>query len=821
MDASPRKRRKTSPTTSVPVDAPTTPSRIPVRTQPLSARPSFASPTKASLSKHHPQLLRRSSSVGAASERPGSRGRDTQDLFAKALGEPRPSNEGNETPLARAFKPTTPRGSAHRRARSDGGGLSAKPRRMSRSPFKQPPKPVERQFDAVEEMQENIDNPFGKRGLRRSPPAGSQSGGVLQDLHDHDINPFEKRGLRRSPFSSQAVEAAGEILGQTVALPEVAISTTDALPRKAVGAPEVGRPPVSRGSEPVTTQSTEPITLNSFEQHEEAQVAQRGYEQLPSPGQEQLVLPDDRRGRQRHLKEASKPRRRSSQAAEPITLNREQPEERNSPSKFAAQPRTSEPEGPIVLPNLWERQPEETSKRPARVSHASELLTANRRQPQPEEPELPPTPTQLGIADPIVTTPPTGIHDTPSKRARKKSKQKPSPLKPRDLPPAEHSKAAEPETQVKPKTAQPITRRKSLRFLVPEDPHAAKKKIRDGLLKELQQLQADVALGNQENERLRLQHESRRKRPAAPSNPDEILDMILRATASNSTSEPKPKPESIFKSIDLFLPFTSRRERLRTPLPALDKPLPSHLPVALDDPLPYLQVFSPLVYTSTISLLPQEPLSPASSIQEEQSVLQLHSIKASHPSGLFSARLSMTVDSSLLSITSLDIEALPLNAEKELGIFMRERSSMDAALNKSIGVICWAMGRWVEVSVSRARFWATVDQDFKTSEARAKSLQRKVRKRRRRRSIVLGEDDLTDHNGNDDADDDTKRKWTTRQLLPHMGRTAMEISNDEVELRFEWRIGFDWTGEAESAISASARLPKSCEFLPSVFLHGF
>jgi hypothetical protein len=35
-----------------------------------------------------------------------------------------------------------------------------------------------------------------------------------------------------------------------------------------------------------------------------------------------------------------------------------------------------------------------------------------------------------------------------------------------------------------------------------------------------------------------------------------------------------------------------------------------------------------------------------------------------------------------------------------------------------------------------------------------------------------------------------------------------------VELRFGWSIGFDWTGEVDSSISATARLPKSCE-LPS------
>ncbi|EEY23438.1 predicted protein [Verticillium alfalfae VaMs.102] len=42
---------------------------------------------------------------------------------------------------------------------------------------------------------------------------------------------------------------------------------------------------------------------------------------------------------------------------------------------------------------------------------------------EPEEPELPPTPTQKGLEDPIVTTPPTGIHNTPSKRSERRKKR--------------------------------------------------------------------------------------------------------------------------------------------------------------------------------------------------------------------------------------------------------------------------------------------------------------------------------------------------------------------------------------------------------------
>jgi hypothetical protein len=452
--------------------------------------------------------------------------------------------------------------------------------------------------------------------------------------------------------------------------------------------------------------------------------------------------------------------------------------------------------------------------------------TSHRRPNQPEEPELPPTPTQRGIPDPVVTTPPTGIHDTPSKRGRKnkalRKKLKSSPLKPREQqpPPApEPGKEAEtePEPQKEP-LPEKAERRKSARFSIPEDPHADRKKFRDDLLKELQQLQADVALASQENERFRLHYESKRSTPVAPSNPEDLLALLVRSTAPEPSVKSKPKPKSIFKSIGSFLPFSSRKKRSSTALPVLDKPIPSHLPIKVDDPLPYLQAFSPLTFTSNITLLPPEITASDSSFQGAQPIFQRHLITASHPAGLFTARLSMTVDTSHLSIASIDIERVPSYAEKELGKFLKEHASQQGVLTKDIGLVCWALGRWAEVSVLRARFWCAVEQEFGTAEARALSLQRK--KKRKRPQAVAEDDDTVPLEGHEEDEGHKEQKWTRRQLLPHMGRAAMELATDEVILRLEWRIGFDWTGEVDSFISASAMLPKSCKY-PRVPPHYF
>lgn len=115
------------------------------------------------------------------------------------------------------------------------------------------------------------------------------------------------------------------------------------------------------------------------------------------------------------------------------------------------------------------------------------------------------------------------------------------------------------------------------------------------------------------------------------------------------------------------------------------------------------------------------------------------------------------------------------------------------------------MSRWVEVSIKRAQFWCAVENEFGTTEARIKSLQRK--KKRKRQALV------DDGGGGAEGEDESEKiKWTRKQLLPHFGRSSMELLSEVVELRFEWKIGFDWTGEVESSLGAAARVPKSCMF---------
>ena len=1003
MESSPSKRRKTSPTTSVPIDAPTTPSRIPVRkdgaTTPRSRRPSFASPTKASLARHNPQLLRRTppaAAVVAPPVAPGSRGRNLDEVFAKALEKARPSIEaGNsnlgdegtdgsttqendpvdEHPYFNAqIRPTT---------RQFGGTLSAKPRRLSRSPFKQSPTkafqtlvesgeinkanpfqktglrrspvgggsqetPVLQQSPVLNEntnpfqktglrrspnisqeengkMEENVlqagTNPFSKKELRRSPipsqevtrenqllrssPVALQEGSlrheiqqegqqeisnpfkkrdlrrspivVQESIQQENIDPFNKRGLPRSPISSQPLAT----LRQGSVQPEVSTTPTEQPPRSLfVDNPQENDEDVD---EQIQQQIEQEVELE-VEQEDDAVLPQlreqksspkivprpilsdhpiltdpefsRAVEdalQSSSPVQYQAssssdspnafnisrvseteAITHDSTSFSQAIEAAisSSPSRRSGRASRPTSIIlsepvelRQQPERHPSPdipllNSLVADSISQSQQPPLKPADSSLLRSPARRMRPASAANRLEPLRSSQlpktrtriRFTEPKEPELPPTPTQLGMDDPIVTTPPAGIHDTPGKKARRNKslgeRLKSSPLKPQDPPPQERDKRQSLETEIQPKfksnTKQKelAQRRKSARFLTPTDPHASKKQERDALLKELQQLQADITLANKETERLHLR-ETQKSKPAGPGHAKDLLAVLLRSTAPELPSKPERNMTSIFKSIGSFLPFSSRRKH-QSSIVAVEKRIPSHLPIALDDPLPYLQAFSPLIYISNITISTPEHDPDTSVSTLEVTALQHHIITASHPSGLFHARLGMTVDSSIPCIISLDILKLDANADKELGTFLRSRYDDSPLPNKDIGVVCWGMGRWVEVSLARARLWCTIEHEFGTPEARARSFQRN-KKRKHAKTHDSASQDTND-------EDTTRPVWTKKQLLPNMGRSALELVTDDVELRFEWNVGFDWTGEIESIISASARVPEDCKY---------
>lgn len=801
-----------------------------------------------------------------------------------------------ETQTRRA---TTPKG----REGTAKTGISGKARRMSRSlaeriertPFGGSSQP------AVTDFKDNI-NPFVKKGLRRSPPTGSQQLQAEPPSEDPFANPFKKTGLRRSPVSSQATasQPTGSADGARSEVAKVGFRSSPVFPLAVENAEDVQ---LQAQTGRVERSPTVPQIVTSIEENNIQLLSgfgvpiggRRSSSVLPLPEEniediQSMVAETIQQSNRADATSSARspvgsmivdsvetnavefqairselpgPRRSSRLSQSPLlfgekvgdasTLQQSPVLQRNIQQTPDTEVQVEEQAGAQLAAELQHSaitsEPAEvveshtpTSEPPNRPAHyaTTELLRptsrhgqeSQRRSPRPisspthtirppphsraeefvnpfftrrhEEPELPPTPTQRGILDPVVTTPPSGIHDTPNKRAQRRkafdNKHKLSPLKPKEKRPRDVSSDTNSQARAKSQppevVAKEVTRRRrSSRFIAPVDIHAARKQKRDDLLRQLQQLQADVALANQENERVRLLGEAKKRPLGIAPNADELLAMLLRSTVPEPSSKPEPAKTSVLKSMDAFLPFRPRRKSVSAPI--IEKPLPSHLPIALDDPLPYLQAFSPLSYTSTMTLVPTGPPASETSSSDTRQSLQKYVINASHPSGMFAARLAMIADSEYMAIKTIDVLRLDMGAEVELGTFIRDRASASGPLGKDITVICWAMSRWVEVSLKRARFWCAVENEFGDPEAQTAALQ-KTKKRKR-------------SDGGNEDDEDERKLWTRRQLLPNIGRTSMVVAGKNVELRLEWKLGFDFTGEVESNLTADARIPVECE----------
>ncbi|KAI1858162.1 hypothetical protein JX265_010830 [Neoarthrinium moseri] len=475
---------------------------------------------------------------------------------------------------------------------------------------------------------------------------------------------------------------------------------------------------------------------------------------------------------------------------------------------------------------------------------------------EPEEPELPPTPTQKGISDPAAaSTSPLGIHNTPSKRPRRsraladKLRSGSSPLKQPPLRPLDLAKGKPSSSQTLAQTSRTTSKgaekatsgtqqqsqhRKQQevsletphlgRGLKEPDPFAEKKALRDSLQVEVAQLVADLDVARRENDRLHSLQEVRRSPvPQEPQDKDALFD-LLRRHALPPEKERPPEPSQLWLEAALdpmaFLPFGNPTASLPNPFQRPEKapedqPEPtSHHPVSLtaDEELPYLQLFTPLTFTSSTTLLPHNPEADGDG-EEHAPIIQRHSMSvSSSPRGLFAARIDMLVNTRTLTISDLSVPKLDPAAATELGPFVRKILDTDAApvsaLRRNVSVLTWAMAEWTRLASKRARFWCLVNRELGTREGILESV-RDMRRARKRRRRVESEPEESGDEGERE-----KRGFRRADFLPFLGRTSLDLDlgrngqgDQGLGLRVEWKIGFDWTGEGNSTIGVLVQAP--------------
>ena len=253
--------------------------------------------------------------------------------------------------------------------------------------------------------------------------------------------------------------------------------------------------------------------------------------------------------------------------------------------------------------------------------------------------------------------------------------------------------------------------------------------------------------------------------------------LLLSTNPSRKPIPPRPKPPTLSSKLSTFLPFSKRLKTTSTSdLP--EPPPASHAPLDLEDSLPYLQAFHPFTVTSTATL---SPSSIASGSYKEEKLLTLIS-----PDKLLRLELKLVVDMADETVDSLDLLRISPWADAELGSWVRPVCELG-----DVSTIGWATARYWKVNAVRAKIFA--------------------RCRKRFLNLLSASEATANSSSEDETDRQTPAsKGISRQLLHELlGRDSLTFSDGVVSLCITWNISFDWTGEAESHVSACAAYPQA------------
>lgn len=161
-------------------------------------------------------------------------------------------------------------------------------------------------------------------------------------------------------------------------------------------------------------------------------------------------------------------------------------------------------------------------------------------------------------------------------------------------------------------------------------------------------------------------------------------------------------------------------------------------------------------------------------------VHQRHTIDISGPQKLLTVQLAVNIDCLSDEVVDMHILRLPSWAERELGTFMRAK-----AKEKDLGNACWAIDSFWDIATKRAAYWHKCEKAFA--------------------QLVPGR---TAANSENMPPANTKSSVLSRKdLSRHLGRDVLILQDKHVLLKINWRIVFDWTGEAESNIHVECAVP--------------
>lgn len=191
--------------------------------------------------------------------------------------------------------------------------------------------------------------------------------------------------------------------------------------------------------------------------------------------------------------------------------------------------------------------------------------------------------------------------------------------------------------------------------------------------------------------------------------------------------------------------------------------------------MPYLEMFTAFKFSTQLGL-PQGKVLPSS-----KRVHQKHTIDITGPQKLLTVQLDVTIDCLSNEAIDMHVLRLPPWTERELGTFMRSK-----AKSKNLGIVCWAIDSFWDISTKRAAYWHKCETAF---------------------ARLLPEQTTAGTENTRLVNAAKPNMLSRKDLGRHLGRDMLILKDKHVLLKINWRIEFDWTGEAESCVDAECAVP--------------
>ncbi|CAG8908968.1 unnamed protein product [Penicillium egyptiacum] len=383
------------------------------------------------------------------------------------------------------------------------------------------------------------------------------------------------------------------------------------------------------------------------------------------------------------------------------------------------------------------------------------------------EPDLPPTPTQLGL-EKAPDRPRGMLSSSPSRRQERRAKRRTA-----------NALRESPLKAVNFQSPPPGDLETTLDLIGVSAALREKRNSREKSAADLRRLRNEVA-----------ELESWAKK--IESNPDlkgdtRGLDQFLSSLTSeeaNRTSLPVPQtaPRSISSLLATLLPFSANIPRPQYELSSL----PTN-PFALQKPsqsLPYLTAFAPLTLKTRTT---------RSSRREE--LLERHTLIFSPPSPFPASSYNVTVvyetNPETQSLTSLSVptgsDSKKRKAPEALRRWIDTRLE-NPLLKLDVATLCWGINRYWESAITRARLWAHIDHKY---GPRALQGRKDTASESEHGVITISE---------------------LRRLVPHLDRSAMVIkpksSDSSPRVLLSNNLVLDeWTGEPQLRPEISVSIP--------------